>query len=217
MLQLVRQTAALALRAPLSNTGRPLMQRAFSASSAPPSRAGHALVRASEQRGCVALGGVTNRAMTQAVQLPPMPCVVGRSLCTARALGSAAQNTASASTTLSPVLKEKRFAVVQINGKQYKVTESDFVITAKLPAAVGSRITLNKVLLVGSESWTAIGTPLVGDAKVTAIVHDHHRGAKLQVFKKKRRKGYTRRKGHRTDYTTLRIASIAYTAPSPPQ
>ena len=126
MLQLVRQTAALALRAPLSNTGRPLMQRAFSASSAPPSRAGHALVQASEQRGCVALGGVTNRAMTQAVQLPPMPCVVGRSLCTARALGSAAQNTASASTTLSPVLKEKRFAVVQINGKQYKVVQLEY-------------------------------------------------------------------------------------------
>lgn len=70
------------------------------------------------------------------------------------------------------------------------------MITARLPIPTGTTINLDKVLLVGSASWTAIGTPLVGDtAKVTAVVHDHHRGAKLQVFKKKRRKGYTRRQG----------------------
>jgi large subunit ribosomal protein L21 len=71
------------------------------------------------------------------------------------------------------------------------------VVTAKLPIKVGTVINLEKVLLVGSDSWTAIGTPLVPTetARVTALVYDHHRGAKLQVFKKTKRKGYTRKKG----------------------
>lgn len=66
-----------------------------------------------------------------------------------------------------------------------------------MPVKVGTVINLEKILLVGADAWTAIGTPLVpkSTARVTALVHDHHRGAKLVVFKKKRRKGYTRRKG----------------------
>ena len=69
---------------------------------------------------------------------------------------------------------------------------------------------LQKVLLVGSKSWTAIGTPILPaeTATVQAVVTDHHRGAKINVFKKKRRKGYARRIGHRQDLTTLRITGI---------
>jgi large subunit ribosomal protein L21 len=98
-----------------------------------------------------------------------------------------------------------------------QITESDFVITARLPIEVGTEINLDKVLLVGSASWTAIGTPLVGGgAQVTAIVYDHHRGHKLQVFKKRRRKGYTRKLGACLVWIRIRVrVLVSYSTGSP--
>ena len=63
---------------------------------------------------------------------------------------------------------------------------------------------------MGSKNWTAIGTPIIAaeTATVRAVVTDHHRGAKINVFKKKRRKGYARRIGHRQELTTVRITNI---------
>jgi len=104
------------------------------------------------------------------------------------------------------------FAVVQAGGKQYKVTNNDLVTVNYMDAEVGRKIVLEKVLLVGCSQWTAIGTPLLSNnAKVVATVIEHYRGKKIQVFKKKRRKGYARRHGHRQEHTTLRIDEVQYT------
>ena len=102
------------------------------------------------------------------------------------------------------------FAVVHVAGKQYKVSAGDTIILNRIQADVGRSIALKKVLLVGGRDWTKIGTPLVDDetVEVSATVTEHFRGAKVQVFKKKRRKGYAKRHGHRQEFTKLNILEI---------
>eukprot|EP00128_Syssomonas_multiformis_P006934 Colp12_sorted_trinity150504_noHs@18913 len=102
------------------------------------------------------------------------------------------------------------FAVVQLAGKQFKVTKNDIVVVNKLKVDVGAQIKLEKVLMLGSPSVSVIGTPLIDKEKVEvfATVIEQTREAKKIVFKKKRRKGYTRRIGHRQYITFLRINDI---------
>eukprot|EP00040_Diaphanoeca_grandis_P004125 m.27159 g.27159 ORF g.27159 m.27159 type:complete len:216 (-) comp15695_c1_seq1:162-809(-) len=116
----------------------------------------------------------------------------------------------------TPTFVQRKFVVVQIGGKQFKVTEGDQIVLNRLHADVGKTILLQKVLMVGSSNWTAIGTPIIDANTVTvrARIEDHHRGKKIQVFKKKRRKGYARRQGHRQNYTTLSIVEIDCEGPS---
>ncbi len=71
-------------------------------------------------------------------------------------------------------------------------------------------IILDKVLLIGTKDWTAIGTPLLDNAKVYATVEEQTLAAKVLIFKKKRRKNYRRFKGHRQPVTTLRILDVSY-------
>jgi large subunit ribosomal protein L21 len=101
------------------------------------------------------------------------------------------------------------FAVIQSGGKQYKVAENDVIKVEKLAAEVGAGIDLGRVLMIGGEGAATIGTPLIDGALVTAEVLEQTRADKIIVFKKKRRKGYRRRLGHRQDLTVLRITGIS--------
>lgn len=101
-----------------------------------------------------------------------------------------------------------RFAVVELGGTQYKVAADDVICVEKMSVEVGSIIHAERVLLVASASSTIIGSPLVKDARVEATVEEQATAEKVIVFKKKRRKGYQRWKGHRSPLTVLRINQI---------
>lgn len=101
------------------------------------------------------------------------------------------------------------YAVVETGGKQYRVHEGDVIRVEKLAAEAGSTVELERVLLVGEGAEVKIGSPTVDGAKVTAEVSEHGKGAKVTIVKFKRRKDYRRTKGHRQDYTELRIKGIS--------
>lgn len=100
------------------------------------------------------------------------------------------------------------YAVIRTGGKQYKVAPNDVIVVEKLLADKGSVVQFDEVLMVGGEGKTSVGAPLVAGAVVTATVLEQGLGDKLIVFKKRRRKNYRRKKGHRQHETTLRIAGI---------
>lgn len=100
------------------------------------------------------------------------------------------------------------YAVVKTGGKQYRVAKNDVIIVEKLAADAGSALELDEVLILDDGKETVVGTPLVDGARVAATVLDQTRGDKIIVFKKKRRKDYKRKKGHRQDLTVLRITDI---------
>ncbi len=100
------------------------------------------------------------------------------------------------------------YAILETGGKQYRVSEGDKVIVEKLNVEAGQSTTLDKVLLVQTESGTKVGAPTVEGASVTAEVVNHQRGPKLIAFKMRRRKGYRRKVGHRQAQTVLKVTSI---------
>ncbi len=100
------------------------------------------------------------------------------------------------------------YAVVETGGKQYKVSEGDTVMIERIQAEVGETITLDRVLMVASESEIQVGQPFLDTARVTAEVVGHIRGPKLIVFKYRPKKRYRRKLGHRQELTRLRIGEI---------
>ncbi|MCL3779994.1 50S ribosomal protein L21 [Prolixibacteraceae bacterium JC049] len=100
------------------------------------------------------------------------------------------------------------YAIVEIAGQQFKVEKENKIYVHRLENEVGSNIEFDKVLLVDNEGDVKIGTPVVEGAKVTAKVLDHLKGDKVIVFKKKRRKGYKKRNGHRQYLTQIQIEEI---------
>ncbi len=101
------------------------------------------------------------------------------------------------------------FAVIKTGGKQYRVTPGDIIVVEKLTADEGSAVTFDSVLMLGEDGKApAVGTPMIADATVTGEVVKQGRGDKITVFKKKRRQGYRRTKGHRQLQTVLKITGI---------
>ena len=100
------------------------------------------------------------------------------------------------------------YAVVKTGGKQYKVRPGQMVRVEKLEGAVGDTIDLSDVLLIGGGDAIQIGRPQVEGASVKAQIVEQGRAKKIIVFKKKRRKGYHKKQGHRQYYTQLRINEI---------
>lgn len=100
------------------------------------------------------------------------------------------------------------YAIVEIAGKQFKVTPNQQLYTPLIDAEAGSAITFDKVLLLDEEGTIAVGTPTVTGAKVLGKVLDKVKSDKVIVFKKKRRKGYKKTQGHRQDYTKILIENI---------
>ena len=101
-----------------------------------------------------------------------------------------------------------KYAVVRTGGKQYRVSEGEIVKVEKLSGEVGDQVILGEVLLVGGNGEVKIGSPLIADAKVTGEIVGQDRAKKILVFKKKRRKSYSRQRGHRQYQTVLKITAI---------
>jgi len=100
------------------------------------------------------------------------------------------------------------FAVVTIAGQQFKVSEGQEIFVHRLDAAEGDKVNFDQVHLVSSDQGANIGTPDISGAKVNATVLNHAKGDKVIVFKKKRRKGYKVRNGHRQYLSKIKIDSI---------
>ena len=101
------------------------------------------------------------------------------------------------------------YAIIETGGKQYRVTPGEILNVEKIDAQVGSEHEFDKVLLVANGDDIQIGSPVVEGAKVTAEVIEHGKAKKVMVFKKKRRKGYKVKRGHRQQYTTIAIKAIS--------
>ncbi len=99
------------------------------------------------------------------------------------------------------------FAIVETGGKQFRVQEGTQVRVPKIEAQVGSSVEVDKVLLVGGTDFK-VGSPYVQGASVACEIMEHGRDKKIIVFKKKRRKDYRRKQGHRQDFTTIQVKSI---------
>jgi large subunit ribosomal protein L21 len=101
------------------------------------------------------------------------------------------------------------YAVIQSGGHQLRVTPGATVLVDGNVAEPGAQVTLEQVLLVEKDGGEVLaGAPFVANAKVVAVVQGEARGPKIRVFKKKRRKGMRRTKGHRAVYTRLTIKDI---------
>jgi large subunit ribosomal protein L21 len=100
------------------------------------------------------------------------------------------------------------FAVVDIAGQQFKVTPNAKLLVPTLQQEKGASITFDKVLLLGTDKDVKVGAPTVKGASVSATILDHMKGDKVIVFKKKRRKGYRVKRGHRQGYTRIEITDI---------
>src|SRR5690349_3060408 len=99
------------------------------------------------------------------------------------------------------------FAVIKTGGKQYRVAADDKLKVEKVAGEVGDIITFGEVLVVGGDSPT-LGTPTVSGATVAAEVLSQARGQKVIAFKKRRRKNSRRKRGHRQEFTLVRITEI---------
>ena len=100
------------------------------------------------------------------------------------------------------------YAIIRTGGKQYRVQSGEQVRVEALAAEVGSSVSLEEVLLVGTGDGVKVGAPLVSGAKVKATVVAHGRGEKVKIFKLRRRKHYQKTQGHRQSYTEIRIDDI---------
>jgi large subunit ribosomal protein L21 len=100
------------------------------------------------------------------------------------------------------------FAIVEAGGKQFRVEQGLRFKAPKMDVDAGTEVTLDKVLLVHTETGLAIGQPVVEGVRVRCQVLEHGRDKKIIVFKKKRRKGYAKKQGHRQDFTLVEVTAI---------
>lgn len=101
------------------------------------------------------------------------------------------------------------YAIVQAGGRQVRVTPGAVALVDGTAGEPGAELTLEQVLLVERDGGEVLaGAPYVANARVLAVVEGEARGPKIRVFKKKRRKGMRRTKGHRSTFTRLRITDI---------
>jgi large subunit ribosomal protein L21 len=101
------------------------------------------------------------------------------------------------------------YAIIDSGGRQIRIEPGALVTVDHTPGDPGEQLTLTQVLLVEKDGGEILaGSPYVASARVVAVVEGESRGPKIRVFKKKRRKGMRRTRGHRVTYTTLRIKEI---------
>ena len=101
------------------------------------------------------------------------------------------------------------YAIIRSGGKQFRVEDGGTVRVPTLEAQAGDTVELEALVIAGGDAGVLVGAPAVEGVKVSGTVVDHGRGTKVIVFKKKRRKNYQRKKGHRQLLTVVRIADIA--------
>ena len=100
------------------------------------------------------------------------------------------------------------YAIIETGGKQYKVSEGDFVFVEKLDVEAGETVTIDKVLVVANGDDISVGAPFVAGATVEASVVKNGKEKKIIVYKYKAKKGYHKKQGHRQPYTKLEITKI---------
>jgi len=103
------------------------------------------------------------------------------------------------------------FAIIIISGKQYKTHKGSLLRVPRQENSVGSKITFDTVLFMSDGNNTHIGKPNIKGASVTATILRHTRDKKILIYKKKRRKGYQRKNGHRQWFTEIEINNIKIT------
>jgi large subunit ribosomal protein L21 len=101
------------------------------------------------------------------------------------------------------------YVIAEIGGKQFKLREKDKIFVPLMKAGIDETVTFDKILLVSNDGDVKVGAPVVEGATVTARVLQHVKADKVLVFKKKRRKGYRVKKGHRQRYTQVQIDSVS--------
>ncbi|HMR44159.1 MAG TPA: 50S ribosomal protein L21 [Saprospiraceae bacterium] len=101
------------------------------------------------------------------------------------------------------------FAIVTIAGQQFKVEEGKKLFVHRLDANEGDKLAFDQVHLIDNGGNVNLGKPVVKGAKVSATVLGHAKGDKVIIFKKKRRKGYKLKRGHRQQFTQIQVDSIA--------
>jgi large subunit ribosomal protein L21 len=101
------------------------------------------------------------------------------------------------------------YAVIKTGGKQHRVSEGDVLKIETLDGQKGDTIVFEEVLLVSKEDQTRVGTPVVEGAKVVGEIVNQGKGPKIIIFKKKRRKGFLKKTGHRQPLTEVRIKEIS--------
>jgi len=100
------------------------------------------------------------------------------------------------------------YAVIKTGGKQYRVTPGDLVRVEKVDGNIGDEVSFEKVLMFSDGDNVNLGKPYLEDIKVNGRIASHGKNRKVVVFKYKKRKGYRRRKGHRQDFTLVKIEDI---------
>ncbi len=101
------------------------------------------------------------------------------------------------------------FAIIQAGGRQVKVNPGSVVTLDRVDAEVGKEITFEQVLFLEKDGGEMLaGAPFVANAKVVGVVDGETRGPKIRVFRKKRRKGFRKTRGHRSTYTRVRVTDI---------
>ena len=101
------------------------------------------------------------------------------------------------------------YAVIKTGGKQYRVQAGDLLVVEKLDGEPGAEVAFGDVLMLGDGEVVTLGAPLVDGAQVSATLIETRKGEKVKIFKKIRRQGYRRTKGHRQHESVLRVTSVA--------
>ena len=101
------------------------------------------------------------------------------------------------------------YAIVDIAGQQFKVEKDQKIFTHRLEGEEGSEVTFDKVLLIDNDGDVNVGAPTIDGSSVKAKIISHMKGDKVIVYKKKRRKGYEKKNGHRQALTEIEIQEIA--------
>jgi large subunit ribosomal protein L21 len=100
------------------------------------------------------------------------------------------------------------YVIVEIAGQQFKVEKDQKLFVHRLEGAEGDLVSFDKILLIDNDGQVQIGTPVIQDASISAKILKHLKGDKVIVFKKKRRKGYAVKNGHRQQFTQIQIEEI---------
>lgn len=100
------------------------------------------------------------------------------------------------------------YAVIKTGGKQYRVGEGDLLRVEKINGEIGEVVEFEEILMIANGERVEIGRPVLNDSKVVGEIVEQGKGKKVIVFKSKRRKGYSKKQGHRQQYTLLKIKEI---------
>lgn len=100
------------------------------------------------------------------------------------------------------------YAVIKTGGKQYRVQAGDLLVVGKLAGEPGAKVAFDQVLMIGDGEAVVLGAPVIAGAKVSATLIETRKGDKIKVFKKIRRQGYRRTRGHRQHESVLRVTGI---------